>query len=346
MRHFVLVTVNFLHEGSTDEASAVALLSRCLPPAESARAHELWQSLANLTREGAGRATQFDRVTLVSKLRGRFRFTVAPSLHDDLARLAEEARLALAEIGDDVDGVHAPRPTVVGDITRALTETNFVQITGLPGAGKSAVLREVAAALVENGPVLLLKADRLHGASWLAHALVEIAASGAAMVFIDGLDRVEVANRRVVNDVLNRLATDADLADWRVVASVRDNGLEPLRTWLSPKWLEAGAVSIEVGPFTDDEAKTIADARPQLGGLLFGDARLRELTRRPFFLAVLARLSTTAGVATEVDLVETWWKGGGYAALPDRVDRVPWSGVGAVLLGGLGRQVRLRWPAG
>jgi hypothetical protein len=27
-------------------------------------------------------------------------------------------------------------------------------------------------------------------------------------------------------------------------------------------------------------------------------------------------------------------------------DRVPWSGVGAVLLGGLGRQVRLRWPAG
>ena len=99
----------------------------------------------------------------------------------------------------------------------------------------------------------------MQGASWLSYAaalglvgcdlktaLVEIAATATAIVFIDGLDRVEVSNRGVVNDVLNLLANDQDLEDWRVLASVRDSGLEPLRTWLSLKWLQAGTASVEV----------------------------------------------------------------------------------------------------
>ena len=34
------------------------------------------------------------------------------------------------------------------------------------------------------------------------------------------------------------------------------------------------------------------------------------------------------------------------AAMTASTDRAPWRGVGAVLLGGLGRRVRLRWLAG
>ena len=130
---------------------------------------------------------------------------------------------------------------------------------------------------------------------------------------------MEVRNRGVVNDILNLVATDTDLADWRVLATVRDNGLEPLRNWLSPKWLQAGAAIVEVKSFSDEEAAVIAAARPSLKGLLFGDSRLQELTRRPFFMAVLARLSAPAGIATEVDLADAWWNAGGYNALPDRV---------------------------
>ncbi len=284
LRHFVLVTVDFLHEGSTNEASAIGLLSHCLAPAMSARAYDLWQSVVGLAREGAGRATQFDRPSVLSRLRGRFRFTAAPSLHDDLLRLKEESAAALEEISDEVDAVHSPRPTVVAEITRALGQNRFVQVSGLPGVGKSAVMREVVASHAAHGAVLFLKADRLHGGGWLSHSvalgltgaslkatLVEFAACGTAIIFIDGLDRVEVANRGVVNDVLNLLATDADLADWRVLVTVRDNGLEPLRNWLSPKWLQAGAAAVEVKPFSDEEATIIADARPQLKGFLFGD---------------------------------------------------------------------------
>ena len=76
-------------------------------------------------------------------------------------------------------------------------------------------------------------------------------------MFIDGLDRVEVCNRGVVNDILNLLAADPELVDWRVVVTVRDNGLEPLRNWLSQKWLEGGANSVEVTPISEEEAVSL-----------------------------------------------------------------------------------------
>ena len=121
------------------------------------------------------------------------------------------------------------------------------------------------------------------------------------------------------NDILNLLATDTDLADWRVLATVRDNGLEPLRNWLSPKWLQAGAASSRSN-HSPTRRRLLSRLRGRVSkGLLFGNSRLQELTRRPFFMAVLARLSAPAGIATEVDLADAWWNAGGYNALPDRV---------------------------
>ena len=125
LRHFVLVTVNLMHEGSTDEANAVVLLSRCLSPPQSARAHELWQSLTVLAADGAGRAAQFDRTSLLGKVRGRFRFMAAPSLQEGLMRLNEESAAALAEIANEVDGVHSPRPTIVAEVRRAVADSRI-----------------------------------------------------------------------------------------------------------------------------------------------------------------------------------------------------------------------------
>ncbi|MGH7024216.1 MAG: hypothetical protein ACREEB_11590 [Caulobacteraceae bacterium] len=82
--------------------------------------------------------------------------------------------------------------------------------------------------------------------------------------------------------------------------------------------MAGGAAVIEVKALDDAEAATLAKARPQLRALLFGSARLRELTRRPFFLSVLARLPNVGAIATENDLIEAWWRGGGYNAPDDQ----------------------------
>lgn len=326
---FVLVVPDLMHEGSTTEAAAVAVLGHALAPDDAARASDLFEALAAIARDASGRAGQLTRPVLLRQLRGRFRFLPSAALRDDVRRLVEEGHDAVAEIRDDVLGSRLPREAVVGRVRAALADNRFVQITGLPGVGKSAALRRLVEA--EAGPTMVLKADRLAGRGWAAHAaalglraadltalLQEMAATGPTTLYIDGLDRVEVEHRGVVNDVLNRLATRAELAEWRVVATVRDVGLEPLRTWLSPSWLRQGAASVAVGELTDEEAERLATDRPNMRPLLFGEARLREVTRRPFFLSVLSRLPSHTGAASEIDLVDAWWRAGGHDEDPDR----------------------------
>lgn len=324
---FQLITFDLLHEGSTDEAHAVNLLRTYLSPADSMRADELLVHLCQAARDGSGTAGQFTRPSLIARLRGKFRFSPGTPFQADLTRLSDEARLAIAEIDDSVQGLHIQRPALQDKVATALATARFVQISGLPGTGKSVVLRGLVEAAAADGPVIFLKADRLQGASWAGYAstlrldalrlidlLAEVGSTGCSTLFIDGLDRVEVEHRAIVNDVLNLLAQDPEFEYWQVVASVRDNGIEPLRTWLSPRWLETGAAVVDVNLLDDAEAEILAAARPHLRGLLFGSDNLCELTRRLFFLSVLARLPNSGTIATENDLIEAWWRAGGYNA--------------------------------
>ena len=111
------------------------------------------------------------------------------------------------------------------------------------------------------------------------------------MLFITtSIDRVELGQRGVIADVLNAIHRSALLSHWKIVATCRDNGIEPLRTWLPPAVFNGGGVSaVEVKPFDDSESEQLAEAKPVLRPLLFSDERVREITRRPFFAAVLAR---------------------------------------------------------
>ena len=69
-------------------------------------------------------------------------------------------------------------------------------------------------------------------------------------------------------------------------------------------------------PFTPDEADALADKMPNLRPLLFGAAGVREIARRPFFAAVLARSfpDGTPSPRTEVDLIKAWWDRAGHDA--------------------------------
>jgi hypothetical protein len=331
LRHFVLIRLDLLHEGSVDEASAVARLRNSLSPDDAGRAGDLWHQLRVIAREAAGHAAEFDRPTLLARLFGTFRFIGAPSLRRDLEKLAEEARLSLATISTGIDGYHVSRPNSIADAERQVRERLFLQITGLPGTGKSAVLRELAESRLGQGPVLVIKSDRIEGRSWPIYAqglglvatcletlLLEIAAVGCPILFIDGLDRIEIQDRGIVIDLINTILNSSTLrAAWRIAATVRDNGIEPLRTWLPAELSQEGGIStLMVKPFDDDEASILAKAKPALRPLLFGEERVREIARRPFFAAVLAvpashPKSGSLTPRSESELIDAWWARGG-----------------------------------
>lgn len=332
LRHFTLLKFDLLHEGATDQAHAIETLRPQLR--DGTQAEALWDRLRVIAREGAGTAREFDRKALLLALGGRFRLAGAPSLQHALACIGEETRNALATIPVDVDGIVIGRSGLLDQARDILSRHRFVHVIGLPGTGKSSVLRQFAESLLDQGTTLVLKSDRLVGPNWAAHArslginavgldvlLTEIAATGNPVLFIDGLDRIEIPDRGIVLDLVNTILASPALAAWKIVATSRDNGIEPLRTWLPPEIVREGGVgTVAVGPFDDTEAAELAGQKPALRPLLFGNERVREIARRPFFAAVLARLLAhakpgQAAPRSEIELTEAWWhRGGGHDA--------------------------------
>lgn len=326
LTHFVLMRFEMLHEGSTTEAQTVANLSNCLSPSDRSRADDLWRRLLALVRVSEGLAASFDRKTLVARLNGAFRLSGAPSLQSALSRITVESRLAVAEIVNTIAGLSIQRERFVEASRDAMSRSSFVQIGGLPGTGKSVVLRSLVEEALISGPVLFLKSDRLSGASWAQHAtnsgidscsledlLVELSAAGSSTVFIDGIDRVEVRSRGVLLDIFNTILNSPLLERWKVIVTVRDTGMEPVRTWLPAKLFDRGARVIDVDGFNDEEAGVLAKERQALQPLLFGAEQVRAIVRRPFFAGVLIkRTATETNVpSSEVELATAWWMGGG-----------------------------------
>lgn len=361
LRHFVLIRLDVLHEGATDDAHVIERLRHHLHDPE--RAGDLWQRLLRLAREAAGRAQVFSRLSLLSHLRGTCRLTAVRSLRADLERVIEETQNARDSIACEIDGIEIPRPSLVDSVRQALERSRFVAIVGLPGTGKSAVLRACVQDDMQNGTALLLKSDRLTGPNWLAHArslgivtptieslLSEISATGSSVLYIDGIDRIAVNQRGVIVDLLNAIQRSKLLSHWKVVATCRDNGIEPLRTWLPPSFFgSSGVATVEVQPFDDEEAEQLAAERPTLRPLLFGDDRVREIARRPFFAAVLARSFAVgeperAAPQSEVELLNVWWARGGYDADEQRLYQRQRALIQLAKAGAsdLGRRIRLQ----
>jgi len=332
--HLVLIRFDFLHVGSTHEADAIACLQRALAPGQVARANDLWSLLCQIARDGAGRSAVHTRASLVRALAG-WRFTGAPAFVGDMQVLRDSTRHWLDQQASDIGGTHLTRQVLRDQLRDQIAAHRLTLIKGLPGTGKTVLLRDLLHELAADGTTLFLTANRLSGRSWSEHAraigltttsieplLVEVAATGHTLLLIDGLDRIAPEQRSIVTDLLGQLLTNPTLSNWRVVATARDAGIEPLRNWVPPALLAGSGVGyVDVKNLTDEEASSLADSLPALQPLIIGgNERVRSLARRPFFAAVLARGFSQAAYSSgfapqsEVDLVDAWWTRGGYDA--------------------------------
>jgi len=277
LAHFVLIQFDFLREGSTDPPDAINRIRDCLAPDEAAKAPIVWSRTVQLARASAGKSGQFDRARLVLSISHVARLRGATSFLLDLAKLTELAKGYANLIPDDVGGTRLDRISLLANLDVKLAKARVVQIRGLPGSGKSVVVRRAVQRALERGPVLFLKAEQLEGTSWISYAtsqglsgvpleqlLVEVGAAGTPVLFIDAIDRIEKEHQAVILDVIRAIVESPLLDNWRVVVSLRDTGIEVLRNWLG-EFLDALKVeTLSVGQLSDEEAETLANAKPHL----------------------------------------------------------------------------------
>ena len=331
LAHFVLVQFDFISEGATAPPDAINRIQDCLSSVDNAKAPLVWSRMVQLARASAGKSGQFDRVRLVRFISTLAHFAGSVTFIPLLDKLAELAKSQVNLISDDVGGTRIDRISLFEELDAKLKTARIVQVRGLPGSGKSVMVKRAIQQALEHGPVFFLKAEQLTGTSWIGYAvshglsdasleqlLVEVGAVGTPILFIDAIDRIEKEHQAVILDVIRTISESPHLDNWRIVVSLRDSGLELLRNWLG-EFLDTMRVeTLEVGKLSEEESELLAQAKPHLRPLLFGEDKVQEIVRRPFFAKVLDK-SYVADPSipvfcpqSEIDLIANWWRRGGY----------------------------------
>ncbi len=336
-RQFAAQKMEGLWDGGQMRADLINRLRESSASGELSDGALLFDRLCRLVREGEANAKKWTRATLLKDLGGAVRLKVSSGYTRDIEALSTFSLSGITAIPSDIEGFHVPRSAVEQQIFERLETHRLVNITGLPGCGKSVLLKNIASAASDGGPILFLKSDQLVGTNWptfagqlglshsLAELLTEIGAKGTPTLFIDGIDRIRTDQKAIITDILHAIEKQEDAARWRVLASSRDQGLEPYRAWFPTSFYgKKGIGDVTVKGFSDVEVEALAAQKPLLKRLLNGDEQVRHIARRPFFAAVMARSVPEDAPAprTEVDLIAAWWARGGHdAALSDIVLR-------------------------
>ncbi|HZF62361.1 MAG TPA: hypothetical protein VEZ52_12165 [Desulfovibrio sp.] len=338
LAHLVLIQFDFLREGNTDSPEAINRIRECLAPNEGCKAPLVWGKMIQWARESAGKSGQFNRIRLVKDVSHLVQLRGAPSIVSDLNKLTELARSYVSLIPDDISGINIERSALLDDYNTKLSAARLLQIRGLPGSGKSVIMRQAVERSLEHGPTIFIKAEQLEGTSWISYAishglsniplerlLVEVGAAGTNILFIDAIDRVERKHQPIILDLFNTIAKSPLLSDWRIVVSLRDSGVEILRNWLGAFIDTLRVKTLQVEIFDDQESEILANKKPQLRSLLFGTDQVRNIVRRPFFAKILNEgyladpSDSTFAPQSEIDLIENWWRRGGYNEIGQNV---------------------------
>ena len=245
--HFVGLHLHGLEEGGLLRTEVVNRLQEIIAANEDGQDVLLFDRLCRIAREGSGKAAKWTRASLLAQLRGTVKLKVIPYFGDDIKRLNTYSLEALNVVSENVDNFHVEREGCQQDVARQLDQRRIVSINGLPGCGKSAVLKRFALKASAVGPILFLKNDRIPGTGWttfatslgLSHTdivqlLLEVGSTGTPILFIDGIDRIRPDQQGVIVDLVNAIQSDPNLINWRVLVTSRDQGLEAFRAWFPP----------------------------------------------------------------------------------------------------------------
>ena len=323
LRRFRIMEFDFESSSPLARHHALLLARNVLDAADAPRSEALWANLIEISLATARAGGALDRPTLRDILIQRgFRLAGHRELIPARARLDEMARFALADIGMTVAGFRLPRLRVLEVVDEARDGHRFVQITGGPGVGKSAVLLQTAERVMRESRVIVLDPVGTPEGGWLALAQVlsapgtaaeflsDLAASGGAVLLIDGLEMFTTpAKRRTVNDLLRAVS---GIQGFSVVATARSDFSTERDPWLAADALAAlGPVGqVEVGELDEAEVAMLRERVPELSALLAPSHPAAAIARNPYRLSRLLGIPSAATIRTEAALARHWWESG------------------------------------
>lgn len=330
LRRMLILEFDFEATSPITRTYGYALARMALADEDVGRAGALWSRLVDLSIKTGTTGGEIDRTALVANLvEAGFRLAGGREYGQARIKLAELVQNTLAHIGTSVAGVSLPRLEAVAAVDDAYEAHRFVEVRGDPGVGKSWVLRHLAERVARHAPIIVLDRDATPPGGWLPFSnalgipgsavefLTELAASGGAMLFIDGMDMFDdVGRQRTIAELIRAASA---IPDFRVIATTRTAGNADVEHWLDDQIVAAmgGAYPIQIGPLSKSEVATLVDQAPDLRSLLDPKHPAAGLTRNLYRLSRLLKVPSATGIRTEAAMAGFWWRSADGAAAND-----------------------------
>jgi hypothetical protein len=338
----VRVQVLDVDRGGDHEREAKQLLRRSvlLTPADATKC---WNTLLTEVGGYATAGQSADRSALLEALaRVGIEVKAPRSFQSDIDRLKDLTASTLKGLEEysriEVGGHRITIQRPVAKEFEAGVTGGHLLVLGLPGAGKSGALYELARALQKNSDVVLLAVDQIAAASLgalrneldLEHDLLTVLSSwtgrGPGYVVIDALDAARSDGAiKALQSLIRAILSSG--GRWHVVASVRKfdlrynstlrglfQGSPPSAAYADSEFVSVRHISIPA--LTPGELSQLQAQSPALGSLVSGASpALQELLNLPFNLRLLAELLDVGltpvelePVRTQIELLDRYWQ--------------------------------------
>lgn len=311
-----------IHDLGTDSSQELSLVQALLASGQPGDSGELvWDGLVSYVQEQGINVGTITRSTWPETAKEGLRaavsrLTSSRGLGNVAERLSDRAQLQLSLISTSLpNGAHVPRSECVGRVLAGFDERQLMIITGGPGAGKSAVVSELAPLLRESGPLFFFKAEELgepslaamQSLSGLTDPVLGIDAllrTAQPTVIIDSLEKaLEAQNPGALEELLALVHKNKGA---RLCITTRSYALNSLYT----NFLSSFSSQVVAVPLLTDIEISAAVAGSPLEEPVIKDAGVREVLRAPYYLQLAFR-SIAAGAALPSasgnDLRRTLW---------------------------------------
>jgi hypothetical protein len=280
LRKLHILVFDFSAEGQT-ESLVRDRCAQALEASEREKAGALWSALCDTAQSFATSGGDIALSTLRDFLTNTHGLKLAGSRQNRAARavLHEASQHALNDIRDRVGSAMLSRRARLDSVNAALDSGRYVEIRGDAGVGKSGVLRALADQAAMGASIIVLTPARTIPRGWVAmrqtigfdgtarDLLSDIAASGCATLFLDGIDFFGEGERATASDLVREAAA---LPGFSVVVTARHAFGTDEPNWLPAEAIEqlGRAPTVIVDELTDAEIGELRSGAPELGPLL------------------------------------------------------------------------------
>lgn len=311
-----------IHDLGTESSQELSLVQALLTSGQLSDSGELvWDGLVSYVQEqgisvGTVTRTTWSQTAKEGLQAAMSRLTSSRALSNIAERLTQRALLQLSLISTNLpNGAHIPRGECLGRVLSALDDRQLVIITGGPGAGKSAVVSELASLRRESGPLFFFRADELDAPTLAAVQSLNglqdpvlgidtLLHTGAPTVIIDSLEKaLESQNPGALEELLALVRKNKSS---RLCITTRSYALNGLYTNFLYSF---SSQVIDVPLLTDAEIATAVVASP-LEEVVAKDSGVKEVLRTPYYLQLAfkyAAAGTALPSASGNDLRRALW---------------------------------------